>query len=65
MIDQRQKFALKSLSVEFVGEAQTDDSSIKAVLQGRIQLVYLSPESLLNNHSFRNMLLSPIYNAKL
>ena len=65
MIDQRQKFTLKGLSVEFVGEAQTDDSSIKAVLQGRIQLVYLSPESLLNNHSFRNMLLSPTYKAKL
>ena len=65
VIDQRQKFTPKGLKVEFVGEAQTDESCIKAVLQGKIQLVYISPESLLNNRSFRNMLLSPTYKAKL
>ena len=63
-IDQQEKFSLRGVSAEFVGEAQ-DENCINKVLQGKVQLVYISPESLLNNCSFRNMLLSPTYKIKL
>jgi len=49
MIDQKEKFLQRGLKVEFVGEAQTDESAIINVLNGDIQLVYISPESLLLN----------------
>lgn len=65
MIDQREKFTPRGISAEFVGGAQEDENCIKKVLQGKVQLVYISPESLLNNCSFRNMLLSPTYKTKL
>ena len=43
---EREVFA-ERLKVEFVGEAQTDEDAIINVLNGDIQLVYISPESLL------------------
>jgi len=46
---------------EFVGEAQTDQSIINNVLRGIIQLVCISPEALLLNPLYRNMLLSTTY----
>ena len=46
---------------EFVGEAQTDAAVVKRVLQGYVQLLYISPENLLNNCKFRSMLLPPTY----
>ena len=45
MMDQRQKFVPKGLRVEFVGEAQKDDAVCINVLNGDVQLVYISPES--------------------
>ena len=35
----------KVLSVQFVGNAQTDERVILSVLNGEVQLVYISPES--------------------
>ena len=65
MMDQRQKFSPTGLKVEFVGEAQTDEDCVKAILGGNVQLVYISPESLINNPCFRNMLLSSTYKSNL
>lgn len=65
MIDQKDKFSRKGISSEFVGEAQEDEAAIAAVVKGDIQLVYISPESLLCNPRFRNMLLSESYKRKL
>lgn len=65
MIDQKQKFIHRSISVEFVGEAQCDEGAVTAVVNGQVQLVYISPESLLNNGQFRNMLLGDRYQQKL
>jgi len=50
------------LKVEFVGEAET---AIMDVLNGNVQLVYISPESLLLNRRYRNMLITPTYQQKL
>ena len=46
---------------EFAGEAQSDHSACNRVVNGEIQLVYISPESLLENRRHRNILLSPAY----
>ena len=65
MIDQKEKLSKKGLSVEFVGEAQDSDAAVAAVLNGQIQLVYISPESLLKNPCFRSMLISDHYSKNL
>ena len=43
MIDQKGKFLQQGLKVEFVGEAQTDETATMNVLNGNVQLVYISP----------------------
>jgi len=35
------------------------------VLNGNVQLVYISPESLLLNRQYRSMLITPTYQQKL
>ena len=61
MIDQRSKFEPLGMSVEFVDEAQTDEEAVMRVLKGEVQLVFISPENIICNPRFRNMLLSERY----
>ena len=61
MMDQRSKFLSKGINTQFVGDAQKDEQATEAVINGLVQLVYISPESLLRNRRFRNMLKSRIY----
>lgn len=56
MIDQKQNLMRMGISVDFVGEAQDSDEAIRSVIRGDIQLVFISPESILNNKKFCNML---------
>ena len=65
MMDQKARFTPKGIVAEFVGEEQTDENCIRSVITGSAQLVYISPESLICNHIFRNMIMSPIYKEKL
>ena len=65
MLDQKEKFSQKGITVDFVGEAQEDEEAVSSVLKGKIQLVYISPESLLGNNRFRSMLLTECYQKKL
>ena len=65
MMDQRQKFSRYGLATEFVGEAQQDLYAIARVKEGKIQLLYISPESLLTNHQWREMLRSDVYQENL
>ena len=65
MMDQREKFLQRGLIVEFVGEAQTDEAATTNVLNGNVQLVYISPESLLLNRRYHSMLITPTYQQKL
>ena len=44
-----------------MGEAQTDLSRKKKVLNGDVQLVFITPENIIENKVYREMLLSPIY----
>ena len=65
MMDQRAKFASLGLSTEFVGEAQEDPTATRRFLEGKIQLVYISPEAILKNWHYRHMLLSEAYKEML
>ena len=65
MIDQQAKFTVMGLSTEIVGEAQENREVISKVLNGDVQIVFISPESLINNKSYRDMLLSEKYKNKL
>ena len=56
MKEQTEKFTRLGITTEFVGEAQTSPVAKLHVLKGEIQLVFISPESLLCNSAFRDML---------
>ena len=57
MMDQKAKFVTAGVSAEFAGEAQADNEAIKQITSGVVQLVFISPESLIENPRYRNMLL--------
>ena len=65
MVDQKRNFIHKGITVEFVGDAQDSEEATKSVIRGDVQLVYISPESILNNRKFRNMLQNSKYQEKL
>lgn len=65
MLEQQRKYSSKGIATEFVGEAQADPAVISQVLQGNLQLLYISPENLLNNPRFRSMLLKSKYKEHL
>jgi len=62
MMDQKRGFSQKGLIVEYVGEGF---DNLEAILQGKIQLVYVSPESLVGNEKIRKMLLNSVYSRNL
>lgn len=64
MMDQKRILAQKGLSVEYIGEGATPDN-LDDVLKGKVQLVYVSPESLLGNAKIRKMLLNSVYSQNL
>ena len=65
MIDQAKKFELRGLSTTYIGEAQDDPEAVKRALNAQSQLVFISPESLINNDLYRNMLLTSKYQEKM
>lgn len=65
MMDQKDKFIKRGIRAEFVDKAEEDTEAMCAVLNGDTQLVYLSPESLLCNLKFQNMLISNQYKNTL
>jgi len=48
----------KGLTAEFLGEPKL---ILRKVLQGDVQIVFTSPENLLDNENFQSMLLTPKY----
>jgi len=65
MQDQKKTFLQKGLTTEFVGDAQSDYNAVMAVLDGKVQLVYINQESLLNNKKFQSMLQRAYYKENL
>lgn len=65
MIDQTKKFSAMGIRTNYVRESQSDCTTIHSVIRGDVQLVFISPESIVYNTVFRNMLLSQTYKKKL
>ena len=65
MVDQRAKFVPRGMSAQFVGEAQCDPQAVESVREGKAQLLFISPESLLSNPSWRDMLRKAVYRDNL
>jgi len=65
MMDQCSEFTLRGLKTGFVGEAQTNPEVEALVVKGNIQLVYISPENMINDTRYRRMILSPVYQSNL
>ena len=42
MMDERNKFTLRDIKTEFVGDAQRCEQAVEAVINGQVQLVYIS-----------------------
>ena len=64
-MDQKNKFVPRGIKAEYVYEAQEDARAISTVLRGEAQLLIISPESILMNIKYRNMLLSKSYKENL
>ena len=65
MVDQCEKFKSLGISADYVGESQNDRLAMQRVISGEAQLVYISPEAIINNPKYRQMLSSPVYKEKL
>ena len=65
MMDQATKHAQLGIKTEFVGECQKDPAVVEKVLKGEVQLIYISPESIVFNSRYRDMLRSPKFTEKL
>ena len=55
MMDQCKRFSEKGVVAKFVGEAMTDKNVIKKLLEGRVQLLYITPESIILNRLYQNI----------
>ena len=64
MIEQIAKFNYLGITAEFVSEGQSDAGAQRRVLNGEAQII-LSPENVIQNPVYRNMLLSPVYKHKM
>jgi len=63
MKDQVRQMTERNVKAVYVGEI--DDATETEVCEGQFQLVYLSPEALLTNSTWRDMLQSPVYQSNL
>ena len=65
MVDQHEKFIIRGLKTEYLCESNYNKETEVNIIKGEVQLVYISPESLLNNIKYRRMLLSTPYRNNL
>ena len=65
MMEQQEKFLAAGVNTEYVGEEQKDVAAWKRVINGEVQLVYITPENVLLNSRYRQMFRSPRYKQNL
>ena len=64
MMEQQSKYKPKGINVEYISE-DIDSVTRKRITKGEVKLVFVSPESIITNASYRGMLLSRTYKEKL
>ena len=65
MVEQQAKYLAMGISVEYVGEGQKNPLAWRNVVNGEVQLVYISPENIICNPQYRHMLRSAAYKERL
>ena len=65
MMEQKAKFVAIDITAEYVGESQDDSTARTRVINGEVELIFISPENIICNLQYRNMLLSPVYKERL
>lgn len=55
----------RGLQAALIGKAQKDEAVREAVVHGKYQLVYMSPEAMLLNLRWREMFRSDVYQSNL
>lgn len=65
MKDQVSSLAEKGMSAVYVGEASNSEDKIAQIYEGQFQVVFFSPELLLTDETWRDMLQSPLYKENL
>ena len=61
MVEQKAKFVAAGINTDFVGKAQKDPAARKQVIDGQVQLIYISPENIICNSEYQQTLRSAIY----
>ena len=64
-MDVTEKFKSRGINAVFVGEQQKDWSQRRTVLDGNAEIVFTSPENLICNKAYRDMLHTEVYKKKL
>ena len=65
MQDQKEKFSPRGLVTEFVGDASLGCAQLEKVKKGLCQLLYVSPESLICNLHWREVLRTKAYQENM
>ena len=65
MMEQRDKYSKLGLPCEYVGHLQQDLESMNNIQKGEVQLPYTSPESILCNPQWRELLHLQVYRDKM
>ena len=64
-IDQKERFIKMGITAEFISVTCQDLDTMKSVKEGTSKLIFISPESLLNNPQWRYILLTDVYQNNL
>ena len=59
--DLTEKLQGRGINAAYVGELQKDWHEMKRLLEGNVEVVFISPESIVHNKAFRDMLRSEAY----
>ncbi|KAL5483863.1 hypothetical protein EMCRGX_G020281 [Ephydatia muelleri] len=55
----------KGVSAAYISSETDDRAQCEAILRGEVQIVFIGPESLLQNTTWREMLKTPVYKSNL
>ncbi len=64
MMDQQLRYKNDHFLVVLIGEAQADHAVVDKVLNGKVHLLYISPENILENKKYRDMFFAQAYYDK-
>ncbi|KAL5486998.1 hypothetical protein EMCRGX_G019550 [Ephydatia muelleri] len=65
MKDQVTALNSKGVSAAYISSETDDRAQCEAILRGEVQIVFIGPESLLQNRTWREMLRTPVYKSNL